>query len=43
MDFPGGASGKESTFNAGDSGNAGFEGLIPGLGRSLGKGNGNSL
>ena len=30
-------SGKESTYNAGDAG------LIPGLGRSPGEGNGNSL
>ena len=33
--FPGGAGGKESACNAGDPG------LIPGPGRSLGKGNGN--
>ena len=35
--FPGGSSGKESTCKAGDLG------LVPGLGRSLGEGNGNSL
>ena len=33
--FPGGSDGKESACNAGDPG------LIPGLGRSLGEGNGN--
>ena len=32
--FPGGSDGKESAFNAGDRGS------IPGMGRSLGKGNG---
>ena len=32
--FPGGSDGKESTCNAGDLGS------IPGLGRSLGEGNG---
>ena len=36
-DFPGGSGGKESTCNAGDLG------LIPGLGRSPGEGNGNPL
>ena len=36
-DFPGGADGKTSVYNAGDLG------LIPGLGRSPGKGNGNPL
>ena len=35
--FPGGSDGKESTCNAGDLG------LIPGLGRSPGEGNSNSL
>ena len=35
--FPGGSDGKESTCNAGDPG------LIPGLGRSPGEGNGNPL
>ena len=35
--FPGGSYGKASACNAGDSG------LIPGLGRSSGKGNGNAL
>ena len=35
--FPGGSDGKESVCNAGDLG------LIPGLGRSLGGGHGNSL
>ena len=35
--FPGGASGEESACNAGDMGS------IPGLGRSPGGGNGNSL
>ena len=33
LDFPGGSDGKESACNAGDMG------LIPGLGRSPGKGN----
>ena len=33
--FPGGSDGKESACNVGDLGS------IPGLGRSLGKGNGN--
>ena len=37
MHFPGGSHGKESACNAGDSG------LIPGLGRSPGEGNGNPL
>ena len=35
--FPGGSDGKESAFSVGDLG------LIPGLGRSLGEGNGNPL
>ena len=35
--FPGGSHGKESACNAGDPG------LIPGLGRSPGEGNGNPL
>ena len=35
--FPGGSSGKESACNVGDLG------LIPGLGRSPGEGNGNPL
>ena len=35
--FPGGSEGKASACNAGD------QGLIPGLGRSPGKGNGNPL
>ena len=35
--FPGGSDGKESTFNAGDLG------VIPGLGRSPGEGNGYPL
>ena len=35
--FPGGSEGKESACNVGDPG------LIPGLGRSLGEGNGNPL
>ena len=35
--FPGGSDGKESASNAGD------QGLIPGLGRSLGEGNGYPL
>ena len=35
--FPGGSDGKESTCNAGDPG------AIPGSGRSLGGGHGNSL
>ena len=37
MDFPGGSDGKESACNAGDLS------LIPGLGKSPGKGNGNPL
>ena len=37
LGFPGGSAGKESACNARDPG------LIPGLGRSPGKGNGNSL
>ena len=37
LGFPCGSVGKESTCNAGDLG------LVPGLGRSLGEGNGNSL
>ena len=37
MGFPGGSDGKASACNAGDLG------LIPGLGRSSGKGNGNPL
>ena len=35
--FPGGSDGKVSAYNAGDLG------LIPGLGRSSGEGNGNPL
>ena len=35
--FPGGSDGKASVYNAGDPG------LSPGLGRSLGEGNGNPL
>ena len=35
--FPGGSDGKESAYNVGDPGS------IPGLGRSLGEGNGNPL
>ena len=35
--FPGGSDGKESAYNAGNLG------LIPGLGRSLGEGNGYAL
>ena len=35
--FPGGSNGKASAYNAGDPG------LIPGLGRSSGEGNGNPL
>ena len=35
--FPGGSDGKASAYNAGDLG------LIPGLGRSSGEGNGNPL
>ena len=37
LDFPCGLAGKESTCNVGDLGS------IPGLGRSLGEGNGNPL
>ena len=37
MGFPGGSVGKESACNAGDTG------LIPGLGRSPGEGNGKPL
>ena len=37
MGFPGGSDGKESACNAGDVG------LIPGLGRCPGEGNGNPL
>ena len=37
LDFPGGSDGKASVYNAGDLGS------IPGLGRSLGEGNGNPL
>ena len=37
QDFPGGSDGKASVYNAGDPGS------IPGLGRSLGEGNGNPL
>ena len=37
LSFPGGSDGKESDFNARDLS------LIPGLGRSPGKGNGNPL
>ena len=37
MGFPGGSNGKESACNAGD------QGLIPGLGRCPGDGNGNPL
>ena len=37
LDFPGGSDSKESTCNVGDLG------LIPGLGRSPGEGNGNPL
>ena len=40
LGFPGGVSGKEPTCHAGDIRDAG---LIPGLGRSPGKGNGNPL
>ena len=36
-DFPGGSDGKASAYKAGDPG------LIPGLGRSPGEGNGNPL
>ena len=37
LSFPGGSDGKESAYNTGDLG------LIPGLGRSPGEGNGYSL
>ena len=37
MGFPSGSDGKESAYNVGDLG------LKPGLGRSLGEGNGNLL
>jgi len=37
LDFPGGSDGKASAYNVGDLG------LIPGLGRSSGEGNGNPL
>ena len=37
MDFPGGSDGKASAYSAGDPG------LIPGLGRSPGEGNGTPL
>ena len=37
MDFPGGSDGKASVYYVGDPGS------IPGLGRSLGEGNGNPL
>ena len=37
MGFPGGSDGKESACNTGDLGS------IPGLGRSLGEGNGNPI
>ena len=37
LDFPGGSDGKASVYNVGDPGS------IPGLGRSLGEGNGNPL
>ena len=37
LDFPGGSDGKASAYNAGGPG------LIPGLGRSPGEGNGNPL
>ena len=37
QDFPGGSDGKAFAYNAGDPG------LIPGLGRSSGEGNGNPL
>ena len=40
MGLPDGSAGKESTCNAGDIGDSG---LIPGLGRSPGEGNGNPL
>ena len=37
LDFPGGSDGEMSAYNTGDPG------LIPGLGRSSGEGNGNPL
>ena len=37
LDFPGGSDSKASAYNTGDPG------LSPGLGRSLGEGNGNPL
>ena len=37
MDFPGGSDGKAFVYDAGDLGS------IPGMGRSLGEGNGNTL
>ena len=40
MGFPNGSADKEPACNAGDTGNVG---LIPGLGRSPGGGNGNPL
>ena len=40
MNFPDGSDGKESDYNAGDTGDAGS---IPGFGRSSGGGNGNPL
>ena len=40
MDFPGGSNGKESTYNARDTGDMG---MIPGLGRSPGGGNSNPI
>ena len=40
MGFPGSSLGKESTYSAGDTGDAGS---IPGSGRSLGGGHGNPL
>ena len=40
---PADSAGKESACNAGDTGNAANPGLIPGLGKSPGEGNGNPL
>ena len=40
---PDGSAGKEFTCNAADAGDTGDSGLIPGLGRSPGGGNGNPL
>ena len=40
MGFPSGSAGKESSCNAGDTGDSGS---IPGSGRFLGEGNGNPL